>query len=54
MLLLNQFGQQFIDPDADLTEVVDHPLRAADWVLPLEIPRWGARDGAVRAPGAGS
>ena len=46
--------QQFIDPDADLTTVADHPLRAADWVLPLEIPRWGARDGSTRGVGTGS
>lgn len=46
--------QQFIDPDADLTTVANHPLRAADWVLPLEIPRWGARDGSTRGVGTGS
>lgn len=46
--------QQFIDPAADLTRVEVHPLRRNDWVLPLEVPVWGAADGhGNRDPGSG-
>ncbi|MDO5527983.1 MAG: HTTM domain-containing protein, partial [Paracoccus sp. (in: a-proteobacteria)] len=38
--------QQFVDPMVDLTEVKLRALRSNDWVLPLEIPVWGARDNA--------
>ncbi|MDO5646604.1 HTTM domain-containing protein [Paracoccus sp. (in: a-proteobacteria)] len=40
--------QQFIDPTVDLTAVQNHPLRRNDWILPLQVPVWGARDGNAR------
>lgn len=47
--------QQYIDPELDLTAVTLHPLRGNDWVLPLQIPVWGARDGhGARGIGLGS
>ncbi|MDO5658451.1 MAG: HTTM domain-containing protein [Paracoccus sp. (in: a-proteobacteria)] len=46
--------QQFIDPSVDLTAVPVRALRSNDWVLPLEIPVWGARDNTLGVtPGAG-
>lgn len=39
--------QPFIDDSADLTKVRNHPLRRNEWVLPLELPVWGAADGDV-------
>lgn len=37
--------QAFIDPTVDLTKVRPHPLRSNEWVRPLEIAVWGARNG---------